>query len=79
MADVEKIAAELRARIEAYPASYSSEARKLDRALLDELDRLREALRHIANHTSMLDELENCMEMRRIAARALSTQVGERE
>lgn len=28
---------ELRERIEAYPASYSSEARKLDRALLDAL------------------------------------------
>ncbi|MBZ9659834.1 hypothetical protein LB523_12330 [Mesorhizobium sp. ESP-6-4] len=40
-ADIERIERELRARIEAYPASYSSEARKLDRALLGELSRLR--------------------------------------
>lgn len=33
---------------------------------------LETVLKHIANHSSMLDELENCMEMRRMAKTALA-------
>ncbi len=41
-------------------------------AAVTQRDELVAALKHIANHSSMLDDLENCMEMRRMAKTTLA-------